>query len=224
LTRATLLRDEASDRLSVECDDEAFRIGLVDLNFKVEDARYVRRFPPNSVTEAIYARFRSNLPSLLRQTARLEPAPWGEALRETARRLNSVGVDWWLTGSAALAVRGLSVSPRDLDLVVSEADASRVATAFEDALIEPTVAVEGWFCRWWGRAWLGARVEWVGGVTEAADQPEPTDFGMVAAAALSNVPWQGLSIRVPPLELQREVSARRGLSERVQLIDALGRT
>ncbi|MFL5962833.1 MAG: hypothetical protein ACJ757_08085 [Gaiellaceae bacterium] len=200
-----------------------FRLALVDLNFQVEDGRYVRRFPPNSVTQAIYARFQANLPPLLRQTARLELAPWGETLSETARRLNSAGVDWWLTGSAALAVRGLAVSPRDLDLVVSDADAPRVATAFEDALIEPPGAVEGWFCRWWGRAWLGARVEWVGGVTEAADRPEPTDFGLVAAAALSEVRWQGQAIRVPPLELQREVSVRRSLSDRVQLIDTLSR-
>jgi hypothetical protein len=194
---------------------------LTELYFHVEDGRYVRRFPPDSVTEAIFARFQANLPSVLRQTARLEAAPWGDALRQTARRLDRAEVDWWLTGSAALAIRGLPVLPRDLDLVVSDADAPRVATAFEDAVIEPPVAVEGWFCRWWGRAWLGARVEWVGGVTEAADQPEPTDFGLVAAGALSEVRWEGRVIRVPPLELQREVSMRRGLHDRVQLIDTL---
>jgi hypothetical protein len=93
--------------------------------------------------------------------------------------------------------------------------------AFEDALTEPAVEVEGWFCRWFGRAWLGARIEWVGGVTDAADRPEPSDFGLVAAAALSEVRWQGLTVRVPPIELQREVSKRRGLGERVRLIDAL---
>jgi hypothetical protein len=215
-----LVRDEEGDRFAVTCDDPAFRGALAELYFDVEEDRYVRRFPSGSVTEAIYARFQASLVSLLRQTARLEPAPWDDALRETARRLNRAGVDWWLTGSAALAVRGLPIIPRDLDLVVSDADAPRVAAAFEDAVIEPPVAVEGWFCRWWGRAWLGARVEWVGGVTEAADEPEPTDFGLVAAAALSEVRWEGQAIRIPSLALQREVSARRGLSDRVQLIDA----
>jgi hypothetical protein len=221
VTVPTLVRDGESDRVAVECDDPAFGAALAELYFQAEAGRYVRRFPANSVTEAIFARFRASLLPLLRQTARLEPAPWGDALRETARRLDRAGADWWLTGSAALAVRGLPVSPRDLDLVVSDADAPRVAAAFEDAVIEPPVAVEGWFCRWWGRAWLGARIEWVGGVTEAADRPEPTDFGLVAARALSEVWWQGHAIRIPPLELQREVSARRGLSDRVQLIDSL---
>lgn len=223
LTVATLLRDEDGDRLAVECDDPAFRAALAELYFHVEDGRYVRRFPSHSVTDAIYARFQANLRPLLRQTARIERAPWDDALREAARRLERAELDWWLTGSAALAVRGLPVSPRDLDLVVSDGDAPRVATAFEDAVIEPPVAVEGWFCRWWGRAWLGARVEWVGGVTEAADEPEPTDFGLVAAAALEEVRWEGRVIRIPPLELQRAVSARRGLSDRVQLIDLSSR-
>ncbi|HEY6052677.1 MAG TPA: hypothetical protein VIU86_02035 [Gaiellaceae bacterium] len=220
---ATLLRDGDSDGFALECDDPASGAALTELYFRLEEGRYVRRFPPGSVTDAIFARFEAALPSLLRQTARLEPAPWDDALHETARRLDDAGVDWWLTGSSALAVRGLAVSPRDLDLVVSEADAARAATAFEDALIEPAVAVEEWFCRWWGRAWLGARVEWVGGVTEAADRPEPTDFGPVAAAALSDVRWEGRAIRLPPLELQRQVSARRGLSDRVRLIVTLGR-
>jgi hypothetical protein len=218
--KATLLRDEESDRLAVECDHPAYRAALAELFFRVEGGYYVRSFPPNSVTEATYARFQATLQPLLRQTARVEPAPWSEALLEAIRRLDGAGVDWWLTGSAALAVRGISIAPRDLDLVVADADAPRVAAAFQDAVIEPPVAVQDWFCRWWGRAWLGARVEWVGGVTEAADEPEPTDFGLAAAAALTEVRWEGQSIRIPPLELQREVSVRRGLSDRVQLIDA----
>jgi hypothetical protein len=209
------------DRLVVETDEPMFGAALNDLFFHAENGGYVKRFPRDSVTEAILARFEHVLLLMLRQTARLEPAPWESALHEAARRLDGAGVDWWLTGSGALAVRGLAVQPRDLDLVVSGEDAARTAMVYEDALTEPVVETEGWFCRWFGRAWLGARVEWVAGVTDAADDPEPSDFGLVAAAALSEVRWQGLAVRVPPIELQREVSKRRGLSERVQLIDGL---
>ena len=216
---ADLLRDEAGDCLVVDCRDPALHEALADLYFRNENGRHVRRFPPGSVTDEIVVRFRAALPLLLRQTARLAPAPWEAALRETVHRLDREHLDWWLTGSAALAVRGLAVAPRDLDLVVSDADAPRLAAAFVDATIEPPVAVEDWFCRWWGRAWLGARVEWVGGVGEAADRPEATDFGPVAAGALELVEWDGRTIRVPPLELQRRVSSRRGLHDRVRMID-----
>lgn len=215
-------RTDDDDRLVVRGDEPSFRTALRDLLFREESGGYVKHFPRGSVTEEILARFEQVLPSLLRQTARLEPVPWEAALHEAVRRLDGAGIDWWLAGSGALAVRGLAVQPRDLDLIVSGEDAARTATAFEDALTEPAVEVEGWFCRWFGRAWLGARVEWVAGVTDAADRPEPSDFGLVAAAALSDVRWQGLVLRVPPLELQREVSKRRGLGERVRLIDAFG--
>ena len=144
--------------------------------------------------------------------------PWQDALAEVCRRLDGAGVDWWLTGSAALAVRGIPVTPGDLDLVVSDEDAHRVGDLLLDCLIEP-VAPADWFCRWWGRAVLGARVEWVGGVGPSADRPEPTDFGLVAAARLETVRWREYDVRVPPLELQRAVSSRRGLVERVRLID-----
>lgn len=58
-------------------------------------------------------------------------------------------------------------------------------------------------------------------VTEAGDEPLPTDFGLVAATSLERIPWEEITITVPPLELQRAVSERRGLTDRVRLIDAV---
>jgi hypothetical protein len=219
MLEAGCLRDADGDGLVVETDEVVFRAALNELFFEEQNGRHIKRFPAGTLSDEIFRRFESHLDPLLRQTARLEPAPWQRALRETAARLDSAGVEWWLTGSAALAVRGIPVDPRDLDLVVSDEGAAAAASAFDDALIEPAVAVEGWFCRWWGRAWIGARVEWVGGVTEAADEPLPTDFGLVAAALLERIRWNDLSISVPPLALQRAVSERRGLTDRVRLID-----
>jgi hypothetical protein len=221
MIEASCLRDVDGDCLVVRTDDPAFRTALSELFFEERNGRHIKRFPTGTLSDGIVRRFKSHLEPLLRQTARLDAAPWESALLEAARRLDGAGVEWWLTGSAALAVRGVPIVPRDLDLVVSDAGAAATAAALEDAMIEPAVAVEGWFCRWWGRAWLGARVEWVGGVTEAADQPLPTDFGLVAGASLNRVRWNGLTISVPPLELQRAAAERRGLTDRVLLIDSL---
>ncbi|SCE88851.1 hypothetical protein GA0074695_1913 [Micromonospora viridifaciens] len=165
-----------------------------------------------------WANFQRLIVPWLRQAADLDPVPWQEALDAVCHRLTGAGVDWWLTGSAALAVRGVAVTPGDLDLVVSAADARRVGDLLVDGLVEP-VAPANWFCEWWGRAVLGARVEWVGGVGPAADQPEPSDFGLLAASQLQLLTWRGWRIRVPPLALQRAVSVRRGLHDRVRLID-----
>jgi hypothetical protein len=217
-----LVQTSARDRLVVWLPDPGFGEALVDLFFREDGGAYVKEFPPMSVTPLILDRFQRALPSMLRQTARLERVPWEASLFEVARRLD--GLDWWLVGSSALAVRSLAVAPRDVDLVISGADALAAAAAFDDLLVEPVVETEAWFSRWFGRAWSSARIEWIAGVTAAADQPEPSDFGLVAASTLEHVRWSGLDLRVPPLSLQRQVCARRGLTERVALIDTLTTT
>jgi hypothetical protein len=219
--RVELVRCADADRLVVHCEDSALGQALLDLYYSREGGCFAKRFPAGSVTDAILDHFRQSLMSLLRQTARLDAVPWREALHDVAGRLDTAHVDWWLVGSGALAVRGLAVEPRDLDLVVSERHAGRTAESLLDALIEPAVEASDWISRWFGRAWFGARVEWVAGVAATVDLPLPSDFGPAAAARLSEVQWEGKTIRVPPLNLQRDVSARRGLDDRVAMIEAL---
>lgn len=180
---------------------------------------WVKSFPADTPhLDRAWDNFQRLIMPWLRQAVGLDPVPWRETLTAVCQRLTPAGLDWWLTGSAALAVRGVAVTPGDLDLVVSAAHARRVGDLLIDGLVEP-VAPADWFCDWWGRAVLAARVEWVGGVRPASDLPEPTDFGLVAAADLEVVRWRGWDIRVPPLALQRAVTVRRGLHDRVRLID-----
>jgi hypothetical protein len=188
------------------------------------DGYWFRSFPAGSAhTDRAWANAERLIEPCLRQAAGLDPVPWAEALALVCRRLSGAGVDWWLAGSGALAARGIAVEPGDLDLVVSGVDALRVGELLLDGLIEPVARVE-WFGEWFGRAMLGARVEWVGGLGPASDQPEISDFGLHAAARLEVVRWRDWEIRVPPLELQRTVSVRRGLEERVRLIDEFAAT
>lgn len=168
--------------------------------------------------------FSASAPAMLRQAARLEPVPWREALREVCSRTAGMRSGWWLTGSAALAVRGAPIEPGDLDLVGTAEDAVRLGEVFADALVEPVTECGGdWISDYWGRAFWAARIEWIGGPRSAADRPLPSDFGPVAASRLHTVEWERWQIRVPPLDLQRAVSERRGLSERVAIIDGLAR-
>ena len=159
---------------------------------------------------------------MLRQAARLEPVPWRETLRELCRRTSGRESSWWLAGSTALAVRGASVEPGDIDLVCSGEGAVRLGAIFADELIEPVAYDSDSFLGdYWGRAFLGARLEWVGAPKAGVDSPAPVDFGPVAASRLETVTWEGWSLRVPPLDLQRAVSQRRGLTARVAVIDGL---
>ena len=93
---------------------------------------------------------------------------------------------------------------------------------FADAIIEPVVHdASSPISDYWGRAFLTARLEWIGAPKAGVDSPSPSDFGPIAASRLETVTWEGWRLRVPPLDLQRAVSQRRGLTSRVALIDAI---
>jgi hypothetical protein len=203
--------------------DPQLEAALKPLVWELRDGGWMKSFrcPVPEQAAGAFANFQHLLEPALRQYLGLAAVPWQTALEEVCRRLITSSVDWWLGGSAALAVRGVAVTPRDLDLVVADADAVTVGGLLADGLIEP-VCRAGWrISRWWGRAFLDARVEWVGGVMPAADEPQVADFGPTAARSLEVIRWRDWQIRVPPLHLQRAVSARRGMTDRVALIDQL---
>ena len=193
------------------------------MDYAHDGSQWRRRYPADTPhLDRAWPIFAAHIGQVLRQAARLEPVPWREALRELCRRTCDQPVDWWLTGSAALAVRGAAIKPGDLDLVCGSADALRLGDLFADALMEPVMrAAENSISDWWGRAYCGARIEWIGGARPFVDVPDPSDSGPAAGRRLETVTFEDWHIRVPPLDLQRAVSARRGLADRVALIDTL---
>lgn len=190
-----------------------------DLGYS-ETANEFRRILPATTPhlDRICRNFEQYAQEMVLQTARVHAPPWEQALHAFLQRVEPHHLDWWVGGSAALAIRGLEVTPRDFDIVIDNRGAQHLGHILLDYLIEPVTPVD-WFCTWWGRAFLYARIEWVGGVDERADQPAISDFGPTAARRLETVMWNGHSIRVPPLELQLEVSKRRGLMSRVEQIE-----
>lgn len=208
--------------LAFEALAPRFHQAALDLAFAQEGERFVRRFAADRPIDAerIGAQFCAHAETMLLQTARVRVTPWESALERWLQRVDGQGVAWWLGGSAALAVRGLAVQPRDFDIITDDAGAHRLGELLHDVQIEPVVPVQGWVCRWFGRAFLHARFEWVSGVTAEADQPAVSDFGPIAARQLEAVAWRGHTVLLPPLALQLAVSERRGLAERAALIRA----
>jgi hypothetical protein len=196
--------------------DDAERDAARDLWFAEDGDRFVRRFDADAAVR-IYPRFAACARELLDQTARRARPRWEEALETLLDRADDL--DWWLGGSAALAVRGAEVVPRDLDLVTSAEGAEELARRLEDLLVEPLTVGEGWIATHFARAFAGARLEWVGGVS--AEAAGAGDFGPAAEERLESVAWRGRAIRVPPLDLQLASARGRGLVERVAAIERL---
>jgi hypothetical protein len=203
--------------------DEPLDSAVRGLGFRREGEEYIRLFPnlrpfPSDVPqlERAFRRFERCAEEMVLQAARARPAPWDAALSFLLERVDGAGIDWWLTGSGALAVRGLAVTPRDVDLVTDAKGARGLGDLLADVLVEPVIPVTEWICSWWGRAFRHTRIEWVGEVS--AEPHVPSDVGPAAEARLERVCWRGWEVLVPPLDLQLSVSESRGLTERVELI------
>jgi hypothetical protein len=179
------------------------------MGFQRTSNGFERRFPDSDDVLVIFDRFRSHIETVIRHEARVERCPWEEALSVVCRRLDG-NVGWWLTGSTALAVRGVDVQPRDIDLVVE--DASRAGECFGDVLIEPVTPMRGWVADWFGRAFERALIEWVAGVHDDVEATGRPEHSPEAARRLEVVEWRGNTILCcSPLDLQLRGLVGRGL-------------
>lgn len=189
------------------------------LRYEVFEGGFARAFPAATPhLDQIYQNFARYMPNLIAQAAGVHPVPWEKCLSALVERLHGENINWWLVGSAALAVRGLPVQPHDLDLIVQDQGSTRVSELLREYEVEPMHDSRGWIWDWFGRSFLHARLEWVRDVNHKAEADGMVDYGLTALERSEIVDWQGAAIRVPPLELQLLVSERRGLTQRADLI------
>lgn len=191
--------------------DPAFHAAAQTVGYEMTETGLVRKFPSNALhVERAFANVPRHLETLLSQRAGMQPMPWQERMLTLLRIVEGQSLDWAVVGSAALALRGLDVMPGDIDLVTAEEDALKLGELALDYLIEPIQETPGWIGKWWARSFMGACVEWVGGVNDSADAYGISDFGPVAMTRLETIQWCGYTVRVPPLDLQLAVNERRG--------------
>ena len=200
----------------------AYYDAIRELFFTPHEYGFAKTYLANTPhLDIFYQHFARTAEEMVLQTARIHPAPWEQALLALMQKVAGQGLQWYLAGSAALAARGLDVVPRDLDLIVDIAGAHSLGNLLFDELIQPVEESRGWISNWFGRAFLHTRIEWIGGVHEDVDENGMTEYGPAAASRLETINWQGYELLVSPLDIQLEVSKRRGLDERVKKIEQI---
>ncbi|HYF65280.1 MAG TPA: hypothetical protein VD886_20800, partial [Herpetosiphonaceae bacterium] len=108
--------------------DPALRQAAHDLAYSEVNGEWVDSYPRNTPhIDRIFQTFSQAIGPMLRQAAGLQPIRWESALDDFLRIVEGEDLDWWLGGSAALAVRGLPITPRDFDIVIDDAGARRLA-------------------------------------------------------------------------------------------------
>ncbi|WP_437618597.1 hypothetical protein [Sorangium sp. So ce1151] len=209
--------DGDATRLVLEDVAEPLHAAVVHLGFAPTPAGFVKRFPSDVPHLArAFQHFERSAEAMVAQAAGQAPVPWDDDLEWLCGRLGGAGLDWCLVGSAALAARGIDVTPGDIDVLVTEGDARRVGELLADVVVEPPVARDGWFFAWFGRAFRRTRIEWVGGINLRSWVPEE----LVAAAQgrCDEVSWRGRVLRLPPLDAQERRTVERGLVDRAAAI------
>ena len=200
----------------VHSEDTLVQDRLIKMGWaRAEDGLLTRRLSNADHVERIFENFRSHLDEMIAQSARLRPVAWADALAEFVDRMQDSGVQWWLYGSAALAVRGIDIEPGDLDLAVD--DPWLVGALLDDLLVEPVTRMQNWVADVGGRAFHGALIEWLAGAHPTGRRP-PSEQEPETRAYLEVVSWRGRTVPIPRLEVQLAVAGRRGLTERSQLI------
>jgi hypothetical protein len=219
----TLCKVEGTTRSFIMADvDPAQHDAVKSLYYMPVTEGFAKQYTADTPhLDQIYQNFARYAAEMVQQASGVSPIPWQESLLAFLQLVEGQDIEWWLIGSTALAVRGADVMPRDLDLITDAAGAVRLGELLLDYLVEPVQYSEGWIGNWFGRAFLHARLEWVGGVAAGVDTPDVTDFGPEAAARRELVSWRGYPIHVPPLDLQLAVTERRGLTARADKIRRL---
>jgi hypothetical protein len=212
-------REGATTSFIIADLDPAYHDVVRELYYSPVEEGFAKRYPADIPhLDRIYQNFERYAEEMVLQMARVRSVPWEKALSAFLGITEEKRIAWWLAGSAALAARGIDITPRDLDLIVDEACAPKLGELLSDYIVDPVLPSTGWIANWFGRAFLHARLEWVGGVHASVDTPHVSDFGPTAASRLEVVNWHGKEIRVPPLDLQLQVSERRGLTGRAEKI------
>jgi hypothetical protein len=111
-----------------------------ELGFEDLEGELAKAFPRDApCLDEAYDGFRRCPTAMLQQTDGLAPVAWEEPLSAFPEAVLYREVRWWLAGSAALAVRGLAVAPRDIDVVTDGPGASALGELLASHLVEPVV-------------------------------------------------------------------------------------
>ncbi len=189
--------------------------------------RFVLPFAAAPRVRAAYQRHRFVLETMLEQVHGRGAADWTGALRELVSRIaapmRDAGLEWYVAGSAAVALAGGGGTPRDLDLGTTRAGVDRLGELLREYVIEPVAPTD------WpperlvlgGRAFVGspkagARVEWA--VPLEPRPPHPfEEFATVAGVTRTvAVRFEGLELRASRPEYALVRAATRGTQDGVR--------
>lgn len=147
----------------------------------------------------------------IKQSLKIEEASWEKALDRWISQMKELDVPWYIHGSAAMALWGMDVKPRNLDIIVPNAsDFDKVRTVFYKFAIVPIQRCDHWVMSGGGDLFLDTPVS----VYFHNKDCEPYDMDK-----LGKINYYGKEIRLSTLEMLHQDNQAYGRTERVRLIE-----
>jgi hypothetical protein len=218
------VRDHGDEIRFVVEDADAATAALLRAQFYPEvDGRFEKRFRRDDLLfphdfraiEARWARYLREAPG-----RGVTPDAVDRALAWTADRHAEAGIDWWLTGSAALYARGIDLLPHDIDVMTYLRQAATLGSVVAPSIVEPFQRVSDWVVKGFGVIDRGVRVDVAFEPEAWVDGQGVVDLGPYAERHLEEIVWRGRTLRVPPLATHLWPNEARGRHDRVALIRA----
>lgn len=135
---------------------------------------------------------------------------WEEVLPIIIDKFLKNNIEWYLFGSVSDAIRGIKITPHDMDLIVHTKDFLKVKDLFSDYVVEPFIDnKESWVVRYFGRVSLGRSY-----------------IDIVAAENLNSenhlydkVVWKGYEVLVERFENRYQLELKRNRPDRLEAMD-----
>ena len=147
----------------------------------------------------------------IKQQLKMITTPWQKALDVFIIEMEKVGVDWHVTGSTAMALWGIPVAPKDVDIIIPNySDFNKVREHFYKHAIKPIERCENWVMSGIGNIFMEAVIS----LAFHNKEHEPYDM-----SKLGKVVHNGKEIYVSSLEILKDNNDFFGRPERAKMIE-----
>lgn len=147
----------------------------------------------------------------IKQQLKLLPTPWKKALDLFIEEMHQLDVDWYIHGSTAMALWGIDVKPKDVNIIISNySDFDKVRDHLYKYAIRPIERCDNWIMSGLGDLFMEAVI----GIAFHNKELEPYD-----RSKLGKVVHNGKEVYVSSLEMLKQDNENFGRLERVQEIE-----
>ena len=169
--------------------------------------------PYDNVTDFTYCaeNFRKNGEIFIKQSLKIIDAPWEKALDLFIDEMKKVDAPWYIHGSVAMALWGIDIKPRNLDIIISNfSDFDKVRNAFYKLAIIPIERCDNWVMGGGGEIFLEAPIS----IYVNNESDESFDMN-----TLHKINYKGSEIYISTLEMLKQDNQLFGRMDRVALIE-----